>query len=55
MGLSDTAIKHARSAEKPYKLADGKGSSSSSPHRVANSGAGSTNLVPSKTQFVMCS
>jgi hypothetical protein len=25
MGLSDTAIKHARSAEKPYKLADGKG------------------------------
>jgi len=25
MGLSDTAIKHARSAEKPYKLTDGKG------------------------------
>jgi hypothetical protein len=25
MGLSDTAIKHARSAEKPFKLTDGKG------------------------------
>jgi hypothetical protein len=25
MGLSDTAIKRARSAEKPFKLTDGKG------------------------------
>ena len=25
MGLTDTAIKRSRPAEKPYKLADGKG------------------------------
>jgi hypothetical protein len=42
MGLTDTAIKRSRPAEKPYKLADGKGLYLWSLRREASCGAGST-------------